>query len=149
MVSEPELESSPRLGQSQNWKRNQVPGLDSLGTGIGIKKYWNWESLCSIIIGHLWTSLSKEEFAFHPKILRCVCITFGTREYTHYSCTVAGSAKFRALRANIMNCLVALCMWKGVYAENKVQTTLRVVENFGGRVFSTTESFSTIESAQI
>ena len=30
----------------------------------------------------------------------------------------------------------------------KVQTTLRVVENFGGRVFSTTESFSTIESAQ-
>ena len=30
----------------------------------------------------------------------------------------------------------------------KIQTTLRVVENFGGRVFSTTESFSTIESAQ-
>ena len=29
-----------------------------------------------------------------------------------------------------------------------VQTTLRVVENFGSRVFSTTESFSTIESAQ-
>ena len=29
-----------------------------------------------------------------------------------------------------------------------VQTTLRVVENLGGRVFSTTGSFSTIGSAQ-
>ena len=37
-VSEPESESSPRLGQSQNRNRNRAPGLDSLGTGIGIEK---------------------------------------------------------------------------------------------------------------
>ena len=30
----------------------------------------------------------------------------------------------------------------------QIQTTLRVVENLGGRVFSTTGSFSTIGSAQ-
>ena len=38
MVSEPESESSPRLGQSQNRNRNRAQGIDSLRTEIGIEK---------------------------------------------------------------------------------------------------------------
>ena len=56
-------------------------------------------------------------------------------------CSV-GSAKY------FVNCTKYSLQKKEIIVVFNIQTTLRVVENFGGRVFSTTESFSTIESAQ-